>query len=60
MQDMSDAETRRWAVQVVISNACLDTPHDTVAICKLATELINFVNTGLQPTETKPQGARSH
>lgn len=60
MKDMSDAELRRWAVQMVISNACLDTPHDTRTICKLAVELIDFVKTGLQPTEGRPIGALAH
>lgn len=60
MEDITDAEIRRWAVQTVISYACLDTPHDMVTICKLATELINFVKTGLQPAEMKPQDAVTH
>lgn len=60
MEDMSDAGLRRWAVQTVISNSCLDTPHDTATICKLAMELVVFVQTGLFPTEMKPVGVRAH
>lgn len=60
MEDMSDAALRRWAVQTVIASACLDTPHDTATICRLAMELVDFVRTGLTPLEMKPPGLRAH
>lgn len=60
MEDISDAALRRWAIQQVLENACLEPFHDTVTICRLATELVAFVKTGIAALEMKPPGTRVH
>jgi hypothetical protein len=55
-----DRKLRRWAVHEVLANGCFETFHGTTTVCRLATELVEYVNTGVRPEKHRPDGARLH
>jgi hypothetical protein len=56
MENMSEAELRRWAIGKVLDSPCFETLPDTATVCRLAMELVDFVRTGQEPLPIVPRG----